>query len=82
MDLGGSVAHDCPPVSYYRLVLRERAWLRRLAVAVGEEVPLAAPLAWFTTSPDEPAEGEPARPVRVAHAGILAPVSIIAGLSG
>jgi hypothetical protein len=79
VDLSGSVAHDCPPVSYFRAVLRERVWLRRLAASPGAEAEPDTPLAWFTTTPDEAVEGDPARAARVAHAGILAPVSLVVG---
>jgi hypothetical protein len=76
IDLSGSVAHDCPPVSFFRLVMRERAWLTRLASSSGEEVAVDAPLAWFSTDPnEEQPEGEPERPARIAHTGILAPIT-------
>lgn len=82
VDLSGSVAHDCPPVSYFRLVMRERAWLRRLTVAPGKEVALNTALAWFTTTAEEAAEGEPERAARIAWGGILPPVSLAAGHQG
>jgi hypothetical protein len=71
VDLSAVAAHDCPPVSLYRLVLRDRAWLRRLDVAVGDEVGVGAPLALFATEPDEALAAPPARAARVAIAGII-----------
>ncbi len=66
-------AQDCPPISHFRVVLRERAWLRRLLVARGDEVAVGAPLAWFSTEPDEPLDAAPAREARISIAGILMP---------
>ncbi len=71
VDLSAAVAHDCPPISHYRIVLRERAWLRRLCVKPGAQVAADEVLAQFSTDPDEPLDGEPGRAVRVSIAGIL-----------
>jgi len=71
VDLSASVQHDCPPIQHYRLAVRDRAWLRRLAVAAGEEVAIGSVLALLTTEPDEPLDGAPARIVRVSVAGII-----------
>ena len=71
IDLSSAAAHDCPPVGRYRLVLRDRVWLRRLSVALGDEPDVGASLGLFTTEPDESLEARPIRQVRVAVAGIL-----------
>jgi hypothetical protein len=71
VDLSAAAAHDCPPISHYRLVLRERVWLRRLTAARRDVVAAGAPLAIFTSEPDEPVDADPARPVRVAIAAII-----------
>jgi hypothetical protein len=71
VDLSATAPHDCPPVSHYRVALRDRAWLRRLTVALGDNVEVGATMAQFTTEPDEPFDGEPVRAVRVTIAGIL-----------
>jgi hypothetical protein len=71
VDLSAAVPHDCPPISHYRVTLRDRVWLRRLAVAAGDEVEIGETLARFTTEPDEPLDGDPVRAVRVSLAGIL-----------
>lgn len=73
VDLTAIAAQDCPPISHFRVVLRERAWLRRLLVARGDEVVVGAPLAWFSTEPDEPLDAAPAREARISIAGILMP---------
>jgi pyruvate/2-oxoglutarate dehydrogenase complex dihydrolipoamide acyltransferase (E2) component len=71
VDLSAVAPHDCPPIMLYRLALRDRAWLRRLAVAAEDEIEVGTVLARFSTEPDEPIEGEPARAVRIAIAGIV-----------
>ena len=36
VDLSAIAAQDCPPVAMYRIALRDRAWLRELAVAFAD----------------------------------------------
>jgi hypothetical protein len=72
VDLSAAADHDCPPVAQFRLVARDRAWLRRLDVAPGDEPEVGASLALFSTEPDEPLDGPPARQIRLAIAGIIA----------
>ncbi|HWA62799.1 MAG TPA: hypothetical protein VG939_15565 [Caulobacteraceae bacterium] len=71
IDLGAALAHDCPPISYYRIALREAAWLRRLPLNVGDSVAPGDLVALFSTTADEPLEGEPARSARVTVAGLV-----------
>jgi hypothetical protein len=71
VDLSAVAPHDCPPASMYRIALRDRVWVRKLAVAAGDEIAVGAVVALFTTAPDESLEGEPVRPVRVTVAGII-----------
>lgn len=71
VDLGGAFAQECPPISYYRLVLRENLWLRDLAAAPGMRWTMEDPLAIFTAQADDPLGGAPVRPVRIATAGIV-----------
>ena len=71
VDLSAAASHDCPPISHYRLVLREPARLRRVLVRRGDEPAVGAPLALFTTDPDEPLDTKAGRPLRVAIAAIL-----------
>jgi pyruvate/2-oxoglutarate dehydrogenase complex dihydrolipoamide acyltransferase (E2) component len=73
VDLSAVAPQDCPPVSLYRLVVRDRLWLRSLAVARGDEIPVGAPLAQFTTEADEPLDVAPARQPRITIAGIVFP---------
>jgi len=71
VDLSAAAPHDCPPISHYRLVLRERAWLRRIDARRREVCPLGAPLALFSTLPDEPVDQPPARRPRMTVAMIM-----------
>jgi hypothetical protein len=71
VDLSAVAPHDCPPISHYRLVLREPARLRSVMVRRGDEPVVGAPLALFTTDPDETLDAKAGRPLRVAIAAIL-----------
>ena len=71
IDLSAAAPHDCPPVSHYRLMVRDRVWLRRLDIASGDEPEVGASLGLFSTAPDEPLDGTPVRQVRLAIAGII-----------
>lgn len=73
VDLSAVLPHDCPPVSYYRIAMRDIARLRRLAVAPGELIVIGAPIALFSTEEEEPMDAEPARSVRITLAGIVPP---------
>jgi hypothetical protein len=71
VDLSAVVAHDCPPVSLYRIALRERVWLRRLDVAADAAINVGDRIALLTTSADEPLDATPVRSVRVTVVGIV-----------
>jgi hypothetical protein len=71
VDLSVAAPHDCPPISHYRLVLRERAWLRRLHFGRGDEPLAGASLALLSTEADEPLDAPPARTARLAVAAIM-----------
>jgi hypothetical protein len=71
VDLGGAFLQNCPPISYYRLVLREAAVLRRLCVSLGDRPEAGAALAEFGQSAEADGGGPADREVRIAIAGIL-----------
>ena len=71
VDLTSYAEHDCPAISYFRIVVRERAWVRRLAVAEGDEIGPGAMLAQLSTDPAETLDGVPVRAARFGVAGIL-----------
>ncbi|MBS0410295.1 MAG: hypothetical protein JSR86_10305 [Proteobacteria bacterium] len=71
VDLSAAAPHDCPAISHFRVTVRDRAFLRRLDVARGDTPRVGQPLALFSTEPDEPLDGPPARAVRVAIVGVI-----------
>ncbi len=71
LDLGEAAPQDCSPVSYFRLVSREKAWLRHLAVGDGAVCQRGQLLAVLSTAPQEPADAPPARALRISTASIL-----------
>jgi len=73
VDLTAGAAHDCPPISYYRILLRERARLTALGVSCGDEPLVGAELARFASLAPETGEGAEGRPARVAIAAIFGP---------
>lgn len=71
VDLSSAFAQNCPPISYYRMVLREKLWLRKLTVVAGDRGEAGASIALFSTEPDEPLDAGPARAARCMTAGIV-----------
>lgn len=71
VDLSLAATHDCPPVSFHRIAVRDRIWLRRLLVDLNHEVTVGTTLALFSTEPVESLEEAPAREVRTSIASIL-----------
>lgn len=71
IDLSRSIAHDCPPISHFRLAARERVWLRQLTIMQGGEFEVGATIGKFSTEPDETLDDEPARGLRITVAGII-----------
>ncbi len=71
IDLSASYGHDCPPISYFRVVLREKVWLRERRFADGAEAMVGDVIALFTTSPDEALDGPPMREVRSMLASVI-----------
>lgn len=73
VDLSHEAAHDCAPVSYFRLVVRDRGVLRTLAVDVGSELAAGQRIGVLTTTADETSEAEPARAARLTTVGVVGP---------
>ncbi|MBC2665164.1 hypothetical protein H7F51_06510 [Novosphingobium flavum] len=71
VDLSRAFAQECPPVSYYRVVLREKACLRALTVKPGEALDVGELVALFSTDPAEPLDQTPERALRTTVAGIM-----------
>ena len=71
IDLSSAFAQECPPISYYRIVLREPMFLRSMAAKPGDLIGLDGEIALFSTTPDEPLDAAPARPPRLTIAAIM-----------
>jgi hypothetical protein len=71
VDLSSAFAQECPPISFFRIVMREAAWLRKLEVVPGKFSQLDEEMAIFSTSPDEDLDQPGARVVRTTVAGIV-----------
>jgi hypothetical protein len=71
IDLGNAFAQECPPISFFRVVLRERAFLRKLDPVRGQLCALGELVALFSTEPDESLSAAPAREIRFTVAGIV-----------
>jgi hypothetical protein len=70
VDLSSGFSQYCPPISYFRVVVREKLWLQKTFVVPGNSCDVGAMLALFSTEQDEPLEATPARAIRVTIAGI------------
>jgi hypothetical protein len=77
IDLGSAFSQDCPPISHYRLVARERARLRDLAITVGGHCAPGEPIARLSTDEADPAEGGAVRSLRIAVVGILGHAAMV-----
>jgi hypothetical protein len=71
VDFSGGAAQDCPPISFFRIVAREKGCVREITCKRGDRVLVGAGLALLTTSPDD-AMGLPvARGLRTTAVGVL-----------
>ncbi|CAN5503995.1 hypothetical protein BH10PSE17_BH10PSE17_25570 [soil metagenome] len=71
IDLGQAAALNCPPISYYRLVTREKVRLLELRVAPGGRCEPGAAVAVFGDGSAIAADEPMARPLRLTVAAIL-----------
>ncbi len=69
IDLSGAFPQSCPPISYFRMVAREPAWLRQMSVAPGDICKAGSLLAILSQEPRDEENGT-SRPLRVTTAGI------------
>jgi pyruvate/2-oxoglutarate dehydrogenase complex dihydrolipoamide acyltransferase (E2) component len=70
VDLSSGFSQYCPPISYFRVVAREKLWLRKILIAPGDSCEVGDLLALLSTEQDEPIETAPARALRITTAGI------------
>jgi pyruvate/2-oxoglutarate dehydrogenase complex dihydrolipoamide acyltransferase (E2) component len=71
VDLSSAFAQECPPISFFRVVLREAAWLRKFDVQPGQSIALNEVIAVFGSEPDEDISQPAARVIRTTVAGIV-----------
>ena len=71
VDLSSSFSQDCPPISFYRIVMRERAILCELRPAAGQTCKVGELVALFSTTEGEATDQPAQRGIRSAIAGIL-----------
>ena len=70
ITLGGNQAHDCPPVTHFRLHAREEATLTQWHIKQGDTVAPGTVLASLQKH-SEQGDSEPVRPLRLTVAGII-----------
>jgi pyruvate/2-oxoglutarate dehydrogenase complex dihydrolipoamide acyltransferase (E2) component len=70
VDLSSGYSQYCPPISYFRVVVREKLWLQKILVNPGDSSDVGAALALFSSEQDETLDAAPARAIRITTAGI------------
>jgi hypothetical protein len=70
VDLSSGFSQYCPPISYFRMVVREKVWLQKILVAPGDNCDVGQLLAVFSSEQADPGEEGPVRPLRITTAGI------------
>ena len=70
VDLSSGFSQYCPPISYFRVVVREKVWLRKMLVKPGQNCGVGELLGIFSTEQDQADDETPARPLRITTAGI------------
>jgi hypothetical protein len=71
INLSHNFSQDCPPISFYRIVVREKAILREVRFERGQSCRVGDVIAVFSTEPDELLGPPAARGIRVATAAIV-----------
>jgi hypothetical protein len=70
VDLTSAFAQECPPISFFRVVVREAAWIARLDVVPGQFCELDQVVATFSTEQKEDIFRPVTRAIRTTVAGI------------
>jgi pyruvate/2-oxoglutarate dehydrogenase complex dihydrolipoamide acyltransferase (E2) component len=71
VDLSEVAPQDCPPVSFFQMVSREKGWVRQLNCAIGQSHSVGQVLAVVSSDQDEPCDTSPLRPLRISTVGVL-----------
>jgi len=71
VDLSSAFTQECPPISYFRVIVREPVHVRRIHFKPGQTMDVGAVVALFASDPEEDPDAAAERPVRIATAGIM-----------
>jgi hypothetical protein len=71
VDLSSAFSQDCPPISFFRIIVRENVVLREFCLAPGQSCKVGGRIAVFSTVADEATDQPVQRGIRFATAGIL-----------
>lgn len=71
VDLSSAFSQDCPPISYYRLIARERLVFRKWMFAAGDVVECETAIALLANEAEEPLTEPGEQAVRIMSAGIM-----------
>jgi hypothetical protein len=71
VDLSSAFSQDCPPISFYRVVVRENVVLREFLPVRGQSCKVGDLIALFSTTADETKDQPAQRGIRSATAGIV-----------
>ena len=71
VDLSNAFPQDCPPISFFRIIMRENVVLRAFRLARGELCKVGELIAVFSTIADEARDQPAQRGIRFAKAGII-----------
>jgi len=71
VNLSNNFAQDCPPISFYRVIIREKLILREFRFAPGQSCKVDEVIAVFSNDPAEPLDQPAQRVIRFATAGII-----------
>ena len=58
IDMQSSLAHDCPSINFYRLVMLESMWLRKIFISPGEATQANSLIGIFTSDQYEDIEDD------------------------
>ncbi len=71
VDLSSAFPQDCPPITFYRIVMRENVILREFRFVAGQPCRVGELIAVFSTAADEATDQPAARDIRFTMAGII-----------
>jgi len=71
VNLSDSFSQDCPPISFFRIIMREKLVLREFRLACGQPCKVGELIAVFSTGADEATDQPAQRGIRFTTAGII-----------